>query len=100
MSQPGDHMRAEIAEAPGVFDRTVRRAVAGLPVTLDAVRAFYTIARGSSDAAANILSYEFMRETGRPMTSLPPSVFSVGRGVALAGSVALVRLPWPAVARG
>ena len=90
MTQPGRHMRAEIAEAPGVFDRTVRRAVAGLPVTLDAVRAFYTIARGSSDAAANILSYEFMRETGRPMTSLPPSVFSVGRGVVLAGSVALV----------
>ena len=89
MTQPGRHMRAEIAEAPGVFDRTVRRTVAGVP-GLDGVRAFYTIARGSSDAAANILSYEFMRETGRPMTSLPPSVFSVGRGVALAESVALV----------
>ena len=44
-------------------------------------RAAYTIARGSSDAAAAILAYEFMRETGRPATSLPPSVFSLGEGV-------------------
>jgi glucosamine--fructose-6-phosphate aminotransferase (isomerizing) len=31
-----------------------------------------------------------MRETGKPMTSLPPSVFSLGRGVELAGTAALV----------
>ena len=93
MSDPGSLMRAEIAEAPAVFARTAaivldRAAISALD--LPAARAFYTIARGSSDAAANILSYEFMRETGKPMTSLPPSVFSVGRGVDMSGSVALV----------
>lgn len=96
MTEPGLHMRAEIAEAPGVFARTVteaitvseRRALAALH--LRQRRAIYTIARGSSDAAANILSYEFMRETGLPMTSLPPSVFSLGRGVGLADSLAIV----------
>ncbi len=84
----GHHMRAEIAEAPGVFARSVLQAVA-LP-DLHGLRAFYTVARGSSDAAANILSYEFMRETGLPMTSLPPSVFSVGHGVTLKDSAVLV----------
>lgn len=96
MSQPGQHMRAEVAEVPAVFAATIaqslsvqdRTALAGL--NPKAWRAFYTIARGSSDAAANILSYEFMRETGKPMTSLPPSVFSVGRGVKLAGTAAIV----------
>ena len=96
MSGPGQHMRAEIAEAPAVFAATLtnglsapaRAALAAMqPQTL---RAFYSIARGSSDAAANILSYEVMRETGRPMTSLPPSVFSVGRGVDMAGTAAIV----------
>lgn len=77
----GHHMRAEIAEAPGVFASTaVHRA--SLP-DLSGLRAIYTVARGSSDAAAGILAYEFMRETGLPMTSLPPSIFSVGNGVAL-----------------
>jgi glucosamine--fructose-6-phosphate aminotransferase (isomerizing) len=93
MSTPGSLMRAEIAEAPQVFARRIGAALdAGRLAALDigAARAFYTIARGSSDAAANILSYEFMRETGKPMTSLPPSVFSVGHGVAMAGCVALV----------
>ena len=78
---------------PGVFARSLsksvsdkaKRALSGLDV-----KAIYTIARGSSDAAANILSYEFMRELGLPMTSLPPSIFSVGRGVTLANSLALV----------
>lgn len=89
-------MRAEIAEAPGVFAATLRQAIdAGrldqiAALHLDRTRAIYTIARGSSDAAANILSYEFMRETRKPMTSLPPSVFSVGHGVEMAGSVALI----------
>ena len=53
-------------------------------------KAVYTIARGSSDAAANILSYEFMRELGIPVTSLPPSVFSVGAGVSMAHAAGLV----------
>ncbi len=96
MTEPGVLMRSEIAEAPGVFARslvesvsvTAQKALGDLD--LSAVRAFYTIARGSSDAAANILAYEFMRELGKPMTSLPPSVYSVGRGVSLDGCVALV----------
>ena len=96
MTTPGAHMRAEIAEAPGVFARSLTASVS--PASLAALqavdrnqlRALYTIARGSSDAAANILSYEFMRELGLPMTSLPPSVFSVGRGVSLSASLAIV----------
>lgn len=86
--EAGRHMADEIAEAPAVFARAATQSVTGL--TLDGLRAIYTIARGSSDAAANILSYEVMRETGLPMTSLPPSVFSVGRGVAMQGALALV----------
>lgn len=86
-------MRAELTEAAGVFANTVRTAVcvsdAAQIATLRPT-AIYTIARGSSDAAADILSYEFMRETGLPMTSLPPSIFSVGRGVALDNALALV----------
>lgn len=81
-------MAREIAEAPGVFAASVAQAVA-LP-DLSQLRAVYTVARGSSDAAANILSYEIMRETGLPVTSLPPSVFSLGRGVRLADSAVLV----------
>jgi glucosamine--fructose-6-phosphate aminotransferase (isomerizing) len=84
----GRHMADEIAEAPAVFARAATQPVTG--ITLEGIRAIYTIARGSSDAAANILSYEVMRETGLPMTSLPPSVFSVGKGVAMAGALALV----------
>ena len=79
-------MRAEIAESPDVF----ARAVANVPTGLTLPHAFYTVARGSSDAAANILSYEFMRELGLPMTSLPPSIFSVGNGVNLHGATVLV----------
>lgn len=80
-------MAAEIAVAPAVFARAAAIATA---LTGPAPRAIYTIARGSSDAAANILSYEVMRETGLPMTSLPPSVFSLGGGVALDGCAVLV----------
>lgn len=88
-AEAGRHMADEIAEAPAVFARAATQAVPpGL--SLDGMRAIYTIARGSSDAAANILSYEVMRETGLPMTSLPPSVFSVGKGVAMQGALALV----------
>ena len=85
---PGAFMRAEIAEAPDVFARSL--AAPTLPIDLTQITALYTIARGSSDAAANILSYEFMRELGLPMTSLPPSVFSVGSGVRLANTLVLV----------
>ena len=84
----GQHMAREIAEAPGVFSAAVAQRVA-LP-DLGALRAVYTVARGSSDAAANILSYELMREIGLPVTSLPPSVFSLGAGVRLDHSAVLV----------
>ncbi len=84
----GQHMAREIAAAPAVFAATVAQSLA-LP-DLDDLRAIYTVARGSSDAAANVLSYEIMRETGLPVTSLPPSIFSLGRGVRLEGSAVLV----------
>lgn len=88
----GNLMAKESAESLAVFcasasqDLTAQVARHGIG---DA-KAIYTIARGSSDAAANILSYEFMRETGVPVTSLPPSVFSLGRGVDVAGAAVLV----------
>jgi glutamine---fructose-6-phosphate transaminase (isomerizing) len=84
----GQHMASEIAEAPGVFATAVAQ-----PVTLtdlSHLRAIYTVARGSSDAAANILSYELMRETHLPVTSLPPSIFSLGQGVRLTDAAVLV----------
>ena len=84
----GHHMAREIAEAPGVFATSAAQPV-DLP-DLTSLRAIYTVARGSSDAAANILAYEIMRETGLPVTSLPPSVFSLGRGVRLTDSAVLV----------
>ncbi len=96
MTGAGALMRAEIAEAPGVFARTVAKGVSPAAratlATLNpaATRAFYAIARGSSDAAANILAYEFMRELAKPMTSLPPSIFSLGQGVDLSGSISPV----------
>ncbi|TNC68830.1 SIS domain-containing protein [Rubellimicrobium roseum] len=73
-------MADEIAEAPAAF---LRAALQPAPAVPPSWRAAYTVARGSSDAAAAILAYEFMRETGRPVTSLPPSIFSLGEGVAL-----------------
>lgn len=85
---PGALMAKESAEAIDVFARTATQEV-NLP-NLGEVDAIYTIARGSSDAAANILSYEFMRELGVPMTSLPPSVFSIGKGVSMENAAALV----------
>jgi len=96
MSEPGALMRSEIGEAPGTFARALAESVSNRAksalsaLNLNQTRAFYTIARGSSDAAANILAYEFMRELGKPVTSLPPSVFSLGSGVDLSGSAALV----------
>ncbi len=69
VKKPGALMASEIAEAPGVFVR----AVGAVHDPVEIPRAVYTIARGSSDAAANILAYEAMREWGVPVTSLPPS---------------------------
>lgn len=84
----GQHMAREIAEAPQVFATAVAQPVS-LP-DLTRLRAIYTVARGSSDAAANILAYELMRETHLPVTSLPPSIFSLGQGVRLTDSAVLV----------
>ena len=84
----GQHMAREITQAPGVFAAAIAQPVA-LP-DLTHLRAIYTVARGSSDAAANILSYELMREAHLPVTSLPPSIFSLGHGVRLADSAVLV----------
>lgn len=78
-------MAAEIAEAPDVFARAALADHRGSVSRLNfaGLRSIYTIARGSSDAAANIISYEMMRERQVPVTSLPPSVFSLGGGVRL-----------------
>ena len=81
-------MAAETAQSIGVFAQAATQQVNA--DVLGKPRAIYTIARGSSDAAANILSYEFMRELGVPVTSLPPSVFSIGAGVSLEEAAALV----------
>ena len=89
MKQPGAHMASEIQEAAAVFAGAVVTDPIGV-VSLEQIRAIYTIARGSSDAAANILSYEAMRELGIPVTSLPPSAFSVYGGVSMASALALV----------
>ena len=53
-------------------------------------RSIYTIARGSSDAVACVLSYEFMRVLGIPVTSLPPSIFSLHHGVEMQNMGVLV----------
>ena len=88
-AQPsGALMAAESAQSLTVFATAATQDVAAPDIAN--FRCIYTIARGSSDAAVNILSYEFMRELGLPMTSLPPSVFSLGNGVALQDTAALV----------
>jgi len=86
--QPGALMAAEIAQSPQVF-ASAATAQHAAP-DLSNIRALYTIARGSSDAAANILSYEYMRELGLPVTSLPPSIFSIGQGVDMTHSATIV----------
>lgn len=83
-------MAAEIEEATAAFVRAASVDLGEVPARLSGAQAVYTVARGSSDAVANILSYEFMAELGRPVTSMPPSVFSVGDGVAMAGAAGLV----------
>ena len=88
----GRYMAAELQESTSVFCNSASQTIgAGLrDLEIDGARAIYTIARGSSDAAANILSYEFMRELGIPVTSLPPSVYSVGQGVSMLDAIGLV----------
>jgi len=85
----GALMRAEIAEGWPVFLANAA-ATLHLPARAREARAIHTIARGSSDAVATAFAYEAMRETGLPVTSLPPSVFSLGRGVRLDGTMALI----------
>ena len=82
-------MAKEAAEAPQTFIRAVSQTV-DVPDALRAARAIYTVARGSSDAAANVLSYEMMARLGVPVTSLPPSVFSIGAGVDVSGQAGLI----------
>jgi glucosamine--fructose-6-phosphate aminotransferase (isomerizing) len=82
----GPHMASEMQEASAVFTRVVMQDIA----PLDKPSAIYTFARGSSDTVANVLSYAFMERLNIPMTSLPPSVFSLGDGVAMGDALALV----------
>ena len=84
---PGCLMAKEAAESFDVFHAAATQTVTA---QVKPPKTIFTVARGSSDAAANILSYEFMRELGVPMTSLPPSVFSLGDGVKLSESAVLV----------
>ncbi len=86
MTLLGPHMAAEMREAAGVFSRAVVQDVPAL--TRPA--AIYTFARGSSDTVANVLSYAFMAQLGLPMTSLPPSVFSLINGVSLDRALSLI----------
>jgi glucosamine--fructose-6-phosphate aminotransferase (isomerizing) len=91
----GERMAAEAAEAGAAFARAAALAVPGFgPESWfgsdPTPRAVLTLARGSSDAAATVLAYEIMREARLPATSLPPSVFSLGPGLALGGALVLV----------
>lgn len=90
--QPGRLMRAETAEIPGRFAAALHTATGDHPdrPLLGGISAIYTIARGSSDAAANIIAYEFMARLGLPVTSLPPSIFSLRDGVRVNGTLALM----------
>lgn len=85
----GSRMRAECAEIGERFAHALRASMPTVP-EVDTLQAIYTIARGSSDAAASILAYEFMRVLSLPVTTLPPSVFSLQQGVRVANALALV----------
>lgn len=91
LKHPGAQMRAEAAE---IGDRFAASLLRRLPAPADALRlgtqrALYTLARGSSDAAAMVLSYEIMRLFGIPATTLPPSVFSLQGGLNTKSALAL-----------
>lgn len=89
---PGAYMRAEIDQAIPAFAEGVLQDLSASvkAAALDKLDAFYTIARGSSDAAANLISYELMAELQKPVTTLPPSVFSLGNGLQLGNAGALI----------
>lgn len=92
MNTPGALMAREAAQSATVFASTAAQDVSAqiAPLELHTKRAWYTVARGSSDAAATILSYEMMRALDRPVTTLPPSVFSLGHGVDLSDAATLI----------
>lgn len=91
-TNPGHLMTSETAQAPAAsIARLTNTAIDPEAVkALETAQAIYTVARGSSDAAANVLSYEFMRHLDVPVTSLPPSVFSLGTGVRMAGATSVL----------
>ena len=90
--KPGQFMAAEILEAPEVFasNAIADHSLAVSLIDLNKTRAFYTIARGSSDAVANILSYLFMSRLRKPVTSLPPSIFSIYMDIQICDAAGLV----------
>ncbi len=92
MKQFGAYMRAEIEQARLVFAKSVQQnlSTAIKAMQLENTSAFYTIARGSSDAAANMISYEMMAQLKKPVTTLPPSVFSLGEGLDTKSATALL----------
>lgn len=83
---PGTLMAAEMAECPRVFSDAVLQHVE----ELDRPKAIYTIARGSNDTVARVLSYTFMSRLGIPMTSLPPTVFGLAGGVGMQDAMGLL----------
>ncbi len=85
----GTAMHREMHQSPAVFVQAATQPVAGNPL-LTNTRNIYTIARGSSDAVATILAYEYMDTLQLPVTSLPPSVFSLRSGLRLDNTTALV----------
>lgn len=88
---PGSLMRTEAAEAPAVILRHLSNTLSQADILgpSRAPTAVYSIARGSSDAAATVVNYAAMSGLGLPATTLPPSVFSIGAGVALPGALVL-----------
>lgn len=82
-AKPGALMRQESNQAADTLLAGITAAT-GLD-HLAAPASIYTVARGSSDAAATVLNYEFMRELAVPATTLPPSIFSLGAGVDMTG---------------
>jgi len=90
--KPGQFMASEILEAPEVFscNAIADHSLAVSSIDLSKTQAFYTIARGSSDAVATILSYLFMSRLCKPATSLPPSIFSIYKDIHIGNAVGLV----------
>ncbi len=85
--RPGVLMGAELAESADVFVNAITRPIHN---TIPQARAIYTLARGSSDAVASILRYEYMARLGIAVASLPPSTFSLFGGARLDHAMALV----------